>query len=223
MATKKDQLLTPRGVAIYPHLNAADTKWKAEGEYHVKLAFDADDPQVQAFAKALEERRDAKYQEEYDRLVADKKSARAKELTKVDCIKVETDEETGEETGRLIVKVAMKAKITPKTGKNAGKTITMKPDFFNGRKEQLKVPPKIGGGSVLRCFVEPYAYLAEKDKEIGVSLRLNAVQVIKLVSFGARDPGFAVEEDADDIVDDEAPFDTDEDSAGTASDGDDDL
>lgn len=220
MSDKKLKLLTPRGVAIYPHLNQADTKWKAEGEYHVKLAMDADDPQVQAFIETLEAARDAKYQEEYDRLVADKKSARAKELKKVPVVKVETDDETDEETGRVIVKVSMKAKITPKTGRNAGKTISMKPDYFNGKKEELKNPPKIGGGSTLRCHVEPYAYLAEKDKEIGISLRLQSVQIIKLVSWGARDPGFSEEDDADDITDGAATEST-EDTATSDQDDDD--
>lgn len=221
MSKDKIELLTPRGVAIYPHLNQADTKWKAEGEYHVKLALDADDPQVSAFVERLEELRDARYDEAYGELVKAGKTARAKELKKVAVIKAETDDETGEETGRLIVKVAMKAKITPKTGKNAGKTITMKPNFFNGRRETLKNPPNIGGGSVLRCFVEPYAYLAEKDKEIGISLRLSAVQIIKLVTWGARDPGFENEEDADDITDGAATEDSS--AGGSASDDDDDI
>jgi hypothetical protein len=221
MAQKKDNMLTPRGVAIYPHLNEPDTKWKANGEFHVKLAFDADDPQVQEFREKLEAARDARYQEAYDELVKAGKTARAKELKKVEVLKVETDDETGEETGRLIVKVGMQHKVTPKSGKHAGKTILLKPDYFNGRREELKKPPKIGGGSTLRCFVDPFAYLNEKDKVVGVSLRLQAVQIIKLVSYGARDPGFEVEDDADDIVDDEAPFEADEPATGGTADDDD--
>ena len=31
---------TPRGVAVYPHLNSPDTKFKPEGEWRVKLTIE---------------------------------------------------------------------------------------------------------------------------------------------------------------------------------------
>lgn len=197
---KKEYHLTPRGTAIYPHLNAPDFKFKKEGEFKSKLAFDAKDPNVPAFRKLLEDARDAKFQEEYDRLVAEKKLARAKELKKDDVLKAEVDEETGEETGRLIVSVSMKHNITGKDGK----TYKLTPTYYSGKGETLKNPPRIGGGSTLRCQVELYAYLNDTSKTVGVSLRLASVQIIKLVSGGSRsaaDAGFEVEDDADDIYD----------------------
>ena len=201
MSNKKPTTLTPRGVAIYPHLNTADTKWHATGKFHTKLAMAVDDPQVQAFIAELEQLRDEKYQEVYDALVADKKLARAKEVTKSDVVKAEVDEETGDETGRVIISVSMNHKVT---SKKDGKTYTLFPKYINAKREQLQNPPRIGGGSLLRCLVTPDAYFKQDNKSVGVSLRLDTVQLIKLVSGGQRDfaaAGFEEEEDGDDISD----------------------
>src|SRR4051812_40371671 len=55
---KKDRvvLVTPRGRAIYPHLTTPDTKFKAEGQYHVRLAIPT------ALAEKLIEQIDAAYE-----------------------------------------------------------------------------------------------------------------------------------------------------------------
>lgn len=218
--SQKKTIILPRGVAVWPHLNDPDTKWKAEGQYHSKLRFEVDDPKWLALKEKLEAIRDAKFQEEYDALVAAKKKARADQLKKVEVGTVEIDEETGEETGYVIVKVAATASGT---SKKTGEPWRRKVVIFNAQLKELKNAPRISGGSIIRCEVEPFAYLSEKDKEVGVSLRLESVQIISLVSGGARsasDRGFKVE-DGDDI-DDEADTCNDADNDGV-DDGDDDL
>ncbi|QOC54163.1 hypothetical protein [Caulobacter vibrioides] len=220
--SKNDQkILTPKGVAIYPHLNKADTKYNADGRFHTKLALDADDPETQAFVAKLEAIRDEVFDKKYAELVEAKKVARAKEMTKGPVFKVEVDDETGEETGRLLITVAMKHRVV---SKKDGKTYFLVPKYFNAKRVQLKNPPIIGSNSLLRCFVEPWASLKEDTKSVNVTLRLDAVQIITLSSFGQRsgaDYGFA-EEDGDDITDgadttadsksdESAPFDEDDD------------
>jgi hypothetical protein len=199
-SNKKPQLLTPRGVAIYPHLNTPDTKWKAEGEFKTRLAFDGDDAEVLAFMGQLYDLRDAKFNEITSALIADKKVARAKEIKKADVLRAELDESTGEETGRLIATVSMRHKVT---SRKDGQVYLLKPLYYNAKRVELLNPPRIGGGSLLRCFVEPDAYMNESNKTVGVSLRLKAIQIIKLVSGGQRSAeafGFA-NEDGDDIED----------------------
>ena len=65
----------------------------------------------------------------------------------------------------------------------------------------MKKPASIGGGTEGKLCVELAPYYAPNDKVIGVSFRLEAAQIIKLVSFGERsaaDYGFG-EEDGDDL------------------------
>lgn len=212
MALKKT-LNTPRATAVWPHLNSPDTKWKAEGEFHSKLRFETDDPKWSELIAKLERIRDERYQEEYDRLVAEKKKARADQLKKVAVGTPEIDEETGEETGFTIIKVKATASgVSKKTGKPWKRTLPI----YNAQLKELKNAPRIGGGSVIRCEVEPAAYMSEKDKEIGVTLRLESVQIISLVSGGNRsaaERGFEAE-DGDEIDDEEL-------TGGVADDSDD--
>jgi len=214
MAQNNPTLLTPALIAIWPKLNEPDTKFNAAGEFHTKGALDGDAPETQAFIAKLEKIRDEFFDATVERLTAEKKAGKAKNLKKLEVAKPELDEETGDETGRLTINAKLKHKVTTKSGKSW----TQKPDFFNAQRVSLKNPPKIGGGSKLKLFVEANPYLRETDGVVGVSLRLKAVQIITLVSGGARSAeqyGFG-EEDGDDVYDvedtgnDAAPFDGDD-------------
>jgi len=214
--TNTPTLLTPAGIAIWPKLNEPDTKFNSAGEFHTKIAYDGDDEGVKAFVAKLEKIRDDFFDETVKRLIDEKKAGKAKNLKKLEVAKPELDDETGDETGRLLLNAKLKHKVETKSGKSW----TQKPDFFNAQKVALKNPPRIGSGSKLRLFVEANPYLRETDGVIGVSLRLKAVQIITLVSGGARTAdqyGFE-EEDGDDIGDaeaaggDDTPFDADDDA-----------
>ena len=190
--------VTPKGTAIFPKLNTPDTKFNAAGVYEVKLAFDADTPGLDAFRAKVEAMVDERYDEEVAALTEAGKGGLAKKLTKVSPFKAEEDPATGEETGRILVKAKMTASgISKKTGK----PWTRKPNIFDAKGQLIKNPPQIGGGSEMKLSVEPVSYVAQNDKTVGVSLRLEAAQIIKLVVFGSRDAagyGFG-EEDGDDL------------------------
>ncbi|WP_343698873.1 hypothetical protein [Caulobacter sp.] len=214
MAQNYPTLMAPAGIAIWPKLNEPDTKFNAAGEFHTKVAYDADDAAVQDFVAKLEKIRDEFFDTTVARLIEEKKAGKAKNLKKLEVAKAELDEETGDETGRLLINAKLKHKVTTKTGKSW----EQKPDFFNAQKVVLKNPPKIGGGSKLRLAVEASPYLRETDGVVGVSLRLKAVQIITLVSGGARSAdqyGFGEEEgddvgDAEAVTNDTPPFDADD-------------
>lgn len=204
------EMRSPRGISIYPKLNKPDTKFDPAGVYEVKLAMDGNDPQVQAFVRRLEKVRDDKFAELVKQLTAEKKAAKAKELKPGKVVTIEVNDETGDETGRVIFKAKMKA-----TGvRKDGTTWTQKPAIFDAKGTELKNPPSIGGGSELKLSVAVDAFLMETSKEVGLSIRLKAAQVLKLVQFGARDfAGYGFEaEDGDEISDqdDTPPFDTDD-------------
>ena len=43
----------------------------------------------------------------------------------------------------------------------------------------------VGNGSTVKIAVEPFPYVMQSTKQVGVSLRLKAMQVIDLVEYGA--------------------------------------
>lgn len=223
MTVQKERIdiITPKGVAIYPKLNTPDTKFDAAGVYDTKLAFDGDDAEVQAFIAKAEELRDRFFDATVAQLTADKKAGKAKLLTKVPFLKPEMDDESGDETGRLILRAKMKASGV---SKKTGKPWTMKPRYFSASGKPLQNPPRIGGGSELKLAVILEPYLKSDNNTVGVSARLEAVQIITLVSGGGRSFssfGFAAEEG--DEIEDEAEAPASGAEGGAASDEDDDI
>lgn len=214
MSEKRIRMTSPKGAAVWPRLNEPDTKFKDEGEYTVKLAFDEDDPAAQKFIQALEKIRDEQFAEWLSENPKKKKQA---EVAPVFTEEVDDD---GDETGRILFNFKMKA-----SGKNrkTGKPWTMKPVIFDAHKRELKNPPMIGSGSVLRVNFEPSGWFVESAKKFYLTLRMNAVQLIELVEFGVRDAdafGFEEEEDGFEASeehtskkakDDDAPWDDDDD------------
>lgn len=225
----KKSFTTSRGTAVgWVSLNTPDTKFDKDGKFSVALAFDEDDATLQQIEEAAEALTNAKLEEVKAEITekltkANKKGLIEKTvsaLTVKSLIKSEEDEETGEETGRKIIKAAMKhSGISQKTGKPWKRY----PDYFNAKGLQLKNPPAIGSGSELKMNIELVPYYAANDKTVGCTFRLNGVQIIKLVSFGARDAsayGFGAEE-GDDIED--RPFEDQSDDADTSLDDEDDT
>lgn len=217
--------VTPKGVAIYPRLNNPDDKYDKAGQYKVKLAIDGDDEGLAALRAKVEELIEEKYQEVVEEITENltkqgKKGLIEKQVaavTKGNPFVAEEDDQTGEETGRILINSKMKASIMTKKG-----LWNRKPTIVSAKGVVLKNPPMIGSGSVLKLSVELVPYFAANDKTVSVSFRLEAAQVIKLVTGGSRDAaGFGFgSEDGDDIED----MEDDTSSAFHAEDdGDDDL
>lgn len=187
---KRETLVTPKGTALWPKLNAPDTQFKAEGEYSVKLALDpSKDKSVQPFLDELQARFDAYL----DEVKAEVGPVKAKKLKPNEPFTAELDE-AGEETGRFLVKFGMAAQFKDK---KTGQVKTMKPAIFDARGNPLANPPQIGNDSVLRISYSVSGY--NTPQATGIKLYLNAVQIIELVEFGgggnAKGFGFEVVED----------------------------
>ena len=215
----KMKMISPRGVAQWPKLNEPDYKWDTAGKYTVKLSLDAADPAVIEMVTKFETMRDDFLAETVATLKADKKAALAMELKAGEVIKIERDNETAEPTGRLILSASMKASGTRKDGS----AWTQKPDLFAANGTKLINPPTISGGSEMKVSFEAEPFINMTSKQAVVSIRLKAVQILKLSSGGVRtfsEHGFGAE-DGDDI-DDALPFAPDT-SASTGSGGHDDL
>jgi len=103
----------------------------------------------------------------------------------------ETDD-NGDETGNLIFKFKAKASFINKKGERVEKAA---PAVFDAQCKQIKEPIAIYNGTTMIVNFSPSGYFNGTNN--GVTLYLNAVQIINLVSGGngdAKDFGFGEEE-----------------------------
>ena len=160
-------ITTPVGIARYPSLNRADTKFDDIGVYKVNLELSAED------AKPFLDDVEAILAE----FVADKK----RELKK-DKLKMHTapwEENDG------VVQLKLKVKAIGKT--KAGEEYSRQPKIFGADGKPLEA--NIGGGSKIKVAVVPYAWYTA-SLGAGITLQPKAVQVLDLVTWG--DGGSAV-------------------------------
>jgi hypothetical protein len=165
MATKT--IPTPVGIARYPSLNRADTKFDEIGVYKVNLEMSSED--AEPFIKQVE----AIFAEFLD----DKKRELKKEKLKLHAAPWE------ENDGLVQLKLKVKA-----MGKNKeGETFSRQPKLFGADGQPLEA--NIGGGSKLKVAVIPYCWYTA-SLGAGITLQPKAVQVLDLVTWG--DGGSAV-------------------------------
>lgn len=177
---KKVILTSPAGIAVYPWLNKPDTKFKAEGEYLVKLKLPADESNI--LIEQIEAGMAASLKD------AQEKNPKKKIKTATLPYKEDVDD-NGDDTGNLLFNFKMKASFTNK----AGETITMSPALYD--KYGKPITDVVYGGSRIKVayVIEPY-YTATVGA--GVSLKMYAVQVLELRTGGQKSAagyGFDVE------------------------------
>lgn len=186
------KIITPKGVAIYPHLNKPETKFNAAGVYDCRVRLDPKDKEVEALVSKLEKLRDSFYDETTAALKESGKAAKAKKLKKRDVFTDDVDAD-GEETGLIVLKAKTTASGTGKDGKPWKRS----PLLFDAKGTKLVNAPLVYGGSEVKVAATARPYLMESSGEIGVTLYLDAVQIIKLVTGtgqSADDFGFGEEE-----------------------------
>jgi hypothetical protein len=206
MARNPDQkqIVSPKGIAVFPRLSKPDTKFNKDGEYSIKLKLDTNDEAAAKFLATIEEAREAslpwakaKLEEKIAnaKSPADKGKAKKKieGLSLADSpVKTVVDED-GNDTAFVEVRFKCNAQFTDKDEK----VVKTRPALRGPKKEELD-PAKVivGGGSTVKVAALMYPYYSEKDNVSGVAFRLQAVQVIDLKRAGGGDFGFG-EEDGD--------------------------
>jgi len=214
--SKRVRITTPKGIAKFPRLSSPDTKFNPDGEYRVTLLLDPE--KDKEFLDELDAMADAAVQKAQE----ENKKYR-KVMQRQEPYKMELDQD-GEETGKVEVKFKMRAHVKSKDGKE----YSFAPALFDAQGKPID-PAKIniGGGSIIRVNFTPNPYFVAATKAVGISLQLNAVQVLELVQYNGGDAasfGFEQEEgfsvdDIDSTVDDNDDFTDDaDDDSDTAED-----
>lgn len=187
------KIKTPIGTGLFPWLHEPDTKWKEEGEYKVSLALDSKDAEglIEQLEKIFEAiKADAK---------ADPSLKKKKTIKEANRPWFDEEDEDGELTGRTVFKFKSR----------------FKPALVDSQRNSVSSATKIYSGSELRLSSEVAGWFTEMVG-LGMTLRLNAVQVIRAVGggggaadFDVVDDGFvevAIADAADELVVAEADY-----------------
>ena len=183
MAEKLKTYTSPKGTASYPWLNRPDTKFNANGVYTTRLIIPS--KEAQEFVDFL----DAQYEAS---TTAGIEEAYKQALVKMPKLTLENFkskaklnskpykyvlDDAGEETGDIEVNFKSNASFVDK---KTGKVVPLPVRLFDSAGVATKVT--IGGGSTIKVAfqVVPYAMTTG----MGISLRIQAVQVLAVNSFG---------------------------------------
>lgn len=166
---KKKYLTSPEGKAIYPWLNRADTQFNKGGEFKLTLELSPED--AAELTERINVAIDEKFDEQYEKAKPQDKKKMVKQYPYENVC-----DDTGEETGDIGFKFKMNHTVTTKDEE----TFKQTPALFD--KYGKAITDNIYGGSRVKCAYELVPYYIGKDKAVGCSLRLRAVQVMELVS-----------------------------------------
>lgn len=180
---KKDTIrgTTPVGLAVWPKLDRPDTKFDADGVFSTGLRLSAKD--AAPLMKAID-----KMMDDMTASVASEQRGRAPK--RGDPPYRPFREEDGTESGDIIFNFKMKA-----VSRYKDRVDNRVPAIFDGSGKPLVLNGPMGGGSKIRVAYSASPYFVPAIG-VGVSLRLEAVQVVDLVKrFDRNDPatyGFEV-------------------------------
>ena len=154
-------LTTPKGKAVYPYLDTADTKFNDNGLYSVKLH--VDEGSFNSFKLVVDDLYNAAYEQEKTRRGKPKLRKASSSPLRI------TDE------GDFEIYAKQEAQKMTKTKGLLKFNVVA----FNAAGDKIKMPP-VGGGSELALAVEPNFWYVD-SQGFGYTLRLKAVQIIDLV------------------------------------------
>tara|TARA_B110000027_G_scaffold6577_1_gene5930 strand:+ start:1730 stop:2344 length:615 start_codon:yes stop_codon:yes gene_type:complete len=162
------KIVTPVGVSQFCWLNVPDTKFDETGHYKTNLIVNA--KEGQAIVKSIND-------EVKKAVTIGAEKANGKEVKKAN-LPFEEEYVEGKPTGNLIFKFKTKAKIITKDGK----VIPNKVAIFDSQGKPM-TDISIWSGSEMKVSAELIPYFTAMAGA-GVSLRLRAVQITKLVEGG---------------------------------------
>jgi hypothetical protein len=176
-------MLVIKGNALWAKVFEPDTRYVPEGEYSIQVSI----PETQA----------AEVCEQLENMAQAKLSEVVKEQPKLKAVlstrtpfDLDTDE-AGNPTGNILFKTKMKARVKSRDGR----VYEQKPAVVDAKRTPMDGSQLIGNGSLVKVAVEPVPYMMQSTKQVGVTLRLKAVQIINLVEYGKTATSIFEEED----------------------------
>lgn len=176
-----------RGRAMWARLAEPDYTYKEEGEFKIKVVID--EPQADDLNDALSD----VLSEQLETVVsASKNPAAARKQIKIKNPARLRHDENGDETDEYEVNISRRAVIVRKKD---GKEFKQVIPVFLGKGIKAPADIQIGNGSEVIVTFTARPYYMAANKEVGVSLDLEAVLIKKLVEYQGKD--------ASDMFDDE--------------------
>ena len=174
-------MTSPKGEAIFPHLNKPNVKYNPDGEYGVNLRVHVEDEGVKEFLEMVDEA----LAESIEKARRDNPK-QAKRISNIHPPYVDsTDADGNEIEGYVDIKFKLKTFGNSK----------IKPVFFDGVGARVENPPIITFGSMLKVSANINQWYAA-GTGAGITLRIRAVQIISVGERNFDDYGFDVEEGA---------------------------
>lgn len=203
---KAARYITAKGIAQYPWIFEPDTKFDADGQYHIQLIVSKEDAKdmIQRLSTMLDE------------FKAQTEKEKNKKVGTMDFF-----EETPEGDS-----VQFKFKQKRVLRRKDGSTLEVKIPVFDSCGGAVSANSKMGTGSTVKVCYSPMPYYNAVTKSVGLSLRLVAVQVLNLVSYEGGDAksfGFSEEEGGYVSTEDKDKEENEDDEAETNDESDEDT
>ena len=182
MKNNHERIVTGIGVSQYAYLTSPDTRFDEVGHYKTNLIMSGED------AENLKQKIDAAIQKS---IALAKEKAKGKNIKTAAAPYEDDTNDDGEATGSTVFKFKTKAQITTKDGK----LIPNRVAIFDSKGTPM-TDCNIWSGSEMKVSAELVPYYTAMVGA-GVSMRLRAVQITKLVEGGsgnAKGYGFGEEE-----------------------------
>lgn len=176
-------MLVIKGNALWAKIFEPDTRYVPEGEFSVQVV--VPETEAQEVCEQLENMAQAKLAE----VVKDNPKLKTVLSTRTP-FENDTDE-AGNPTGNILFKTKMKARIKSRDGR----VYEQKPAVVDAKRTPMDGSQLVGNGSVIKVAVEPIPYMMQSTKQVGVTLRLKAVQILSLVEYGNSSSSIFEEED----------------------------
>lgn len=194
--------ISPKGVAVWPNFRKPDYKFNADGVYKTGLKVSAEDSEaLRTKVEKLTQAHMVLTKKTLQDLTVNGKDGKAKKAAKDALEKLtfcypwaESVDEDGNETGDFELAFKSNAKITVK-GEIRDKKITV----FDCSKPAKEIQGEVWGGSVIKVAFDFVPYHMASTGAVGISFRMNSVQVVQLKGPGqggsGAAPDFGDEED----------------------------
>lgn len=165
----REGFVTPKGTARFPALLIPDTKFSADGEYHVGLVVDPVDPDVSTILDKINELTDEWYSAVYNVLPMKDKDKASKHISVED----EYDQ-NDEPTGKVILKFRQKPFFKRKDGTRQD----LQPPLFDAAKKPWPEGKDVNHNALIKVSFLTHPYYVPSTGMCGLKLRIRGVQVI---------------------------------------------